>query len=188
MARCKGDHMDARKWGAGRGVSVMGPIAGAFIAGFVGVATFHQGSGWLFNMIGIYPVAQVQDAAVTSFRSASGSLAMLLGRPMGNRARVDAGASAARELLAACVRVWPDRAAARWLVRRAAHQRHADHGWAALADPGGASAADRHMGRWHGMAIDMPSTRISPGVAEGNPSAPADCCSVRHRPVYVHGI
>ena len=50
--------MDARKWGAGRGVSVMGPIAGAFIAGFVGVATFHQGSGWLFNMIGIYPVAQ----------------------------------------------------------------------------------------------------------------------------------
>jgi hypothetical protein len=33
-----------------------GAVLSAFAAGFVGVALFHQGSGWLLNVIGIYPV------------------------------------------------------------------------------------------------------------------------------------
>jgi hypothetical protein len=36
-------------------VFVMGSIAGAFVVGFIAIAVFHQGSGWLLNMIGIYP-------------------------------------------------------------------------------------------------------------------------------------
>ena len=102
--------------------------------------------------------AAVQDPADTSTRSASDRLSMLLGRPLGNRARLDFGALAECELLAACVCIWLGRPDARRLVRRAAYQRHTDHGWPALDDPGSTSAAKRHMGYRHSMA-----THISPG-------------------------
>jgi hypothetical protein len=59
--------MDETKSDAGRGVLVIAPIAGAFVAGFVGIALFHQGSGWLFNMIGIYPVAQYKMQPLPPF-------------------------------------------------------------------------------------------------------------------------
>jgi hypothetical protein len=47
--------MHKAKSSAGRGLLVMAPVAGVFIAGFVGIALFHQGSGWLLNLIGVYP-------------------------------------------------------------------------------------------------------------------------------------
>jgi hypothetical protein len=50
--------MDNAELGARRGFLSAAPIVGAFVAGFFGIALFHQGSGWLFNMVGIYPVAQ----------------------------------------------------------------------------------------------------------------------------------
>src|SRR5215472_9229177 len=83
---------------------------------------------------------------------------MLLGRPLGNRARLDFGALAECKLLAACVCIWLGHPDARRLVRRAAYQRHTDHGGPALDDPGSTSAAKRHMGYRHSMA-----TYISPG-------------------------
>jgi hypothetical protein len=39
----------------GHTVLVMGSIAGAFVAGFVGIVVFHQGSGWLLHLAGLYP-------------------------------------------------------------------------------------------------------------------------------------
>ncbi len=39
----------------GHSVLVMGSIAGAFVAGFVGIVIFHQVSGWLLHLAGLYP-------------------------------------------------------------------------------------------------------------------------------------
>jgi hypothetical protein len=39
----------------GHTVWVMGSIAGAFVAGLVSIAIFHQGSGWLLHLAGLYP-------------------------------------------------------------------------------------------------------------------------------------
>ncbi len=55
----------------------------------------------------------VQDAADTSIRRASDSFSMLLGRRLGNRARLDFGALAESELLATSFCLWPDRSDAR---------------------------------------------------------------------------
>jgi hypothetical protein len=59
--------MDGTTSGAGRGILVVAPLVGAFVAGFIGVALFHQGSGWLFNMIGIYPVVQYKMQPLPPF-------------------------------------------------------------------------------------------------------------------------
>src|SRR6266404_2685804 len=47
--------MDETKSKGDSSVLVAGSIAGAFVAGFIAIAVFHQGSGWLLNMIGVYP-------------------------------------------------------------------------------------------------------------------------------------
>jgi hypothetical protein len=59
--------MDGTTSGAGRSTLVVARIAGAFVAGFIGVALFHQGSGWLLNVIGIYPVVQYKMQSLPPF-------------------------------------------------------------------------------------------------------------------------
>jgi hypothetical protein len=39
------------------GFLVAGRLAATFVAGFIGIAVFHQGSSWLLYKLGIYPVA-----------------------------------------------------------------------------------------------------------------------------------
>jgi len=62
----QGDDMGETRSSAGRGVWILAPVAGAFVAGFVGIAVFHQGSGWLFNKLGIYP-AQYRTQPIPPF-------------------------------------------------------------------------------------------------------------------------
>lgn len=40
---------------ARHGAFIVLPIISAFVVGVAGILIFHQGSGWLFNLIGIYP-------------------------------------------------------------------------------------------------------------------------------------
>ena len=47
--------MNWTRLSAGGGASIALPIISAFVAGAIGILIFHQGSGWLFNLIGIYP-------------------------------------------------------------------------------------------------------------------------------------
>ena len=46
-------------------------------------------------------------------------------------------------------------------ARGAAERTPRPIGWPALADPGGAPVANRHMGSWHGMATHIPSKEFS---------------------------
>jgi hypothetical protein len=47
--------MNGKRSNTGRNTSIVLPIVSAFAAGAIGILIFHQGSGWLLNMIGIYP-------------------------------------------------------------------------------------------------------------------------------------
>ena len=143
----------------GRTVLVTGSIAGAFVAGLVGIAVFHQGSGWLLHLAGVYP-SQYKTQPIPPIRSASNRSLNASGEALGNPARLDIGALAERELLAACVRIWPGRPDARRLVRGAGHKGHADHGRPTLDNPGSTSAAKPRMGYRHSMATHISSRRI----------------------------
>ena len=129
--------MEETKSSAGRGVLVVAPVAGAFVPGFIGIALFHQGSGWLFSMIGIYP-AQYKTQPIPPFGVPQILSQCFWGALWGIALAWTLAHWRNVNLLAACVRVRPDRSDARGLVRRAAHQRHADHRWSAV-DGRGAS-------------------------------------------------
>jgi hypothetical protein len=49
------------------GFLVAGRLAATFVAGFIGIAVFHQGSSWLLYKLGIYPVAQYKMQPLPPF-------------------------------------------------------------------------------------------------------------------------